>query len=389
MASGDTAASGRGHEALVAAGVPDDETAPARLLPLTGRSADLDLAVIERLAGTPDGEHAVALRAIEQAAQHAGWKSVAKEARRVLYRFAQRGVDVPAPAPSADAPRPIAAPQIEGYVSAVDGRGDRLVWIVRPRREGGVAVLTAILNEPGGLRDVALADMPRKTLRRMERDLQARHHLRMVAADGTYCDALLEEGYARARTAGTSGIGEYPAHRARLFATAPAPREPALATRVVGEDVSAALPEGPALLAEPEFVTWLLDRTALGPFIDEVTAVRESPLVLSRPQQEERARAIVLRALREVFAGEMGRAYQRRLEEMAYFLHATTRPGLARAALASARALAASTTGGEGVPFFEELIRRSFALLLEEDAARARSDAASSLLVRPGAPRAR
>jgi len=374
------------HTALRAAGVADDVTAPAQLLPLAGRTPELDLAIVARLGRMPDAEHAAALRAVESGAERLGWKAVVKEARRALYRFTQRGVAVPAPVPVEESPRPRAASTIEGYVSAIDGRGDRLLWIVRPRHDGGLAVLTAVLNEPGGLRDVALADMPRKTLRRMEQDLQARHHLRMVAADAAYCDALLEEGFARARAAGTAGVGEYPTYRARLFATAPAPRDPPLAARVLGEDVASAAAEGPALLTEPEFFTWLLDRSVLGSYVTEVSAVRDSPLVLSRPQQEERGRSIVVGALHELFGGDAGRPYRRRLEEMAYVLHATGRPTLARAALASANALGASRTGGEGVPFFEELTRRSFALLLQEDAAKARVESESSLLVRPGAP---
>ncbi len=374
------------HEALRAAGVPDDATGPAELLPLAGRTPGIDLAVVEHLARTPDAEHAVALRTLESGAERRGWKPVVKEARRVLYRFAQRGVAVPAPTPADDAPRPRPTSTIEGYVSPIDGHGDRLLWIVRPRREGGLAVLTAVLNEPGGLRDVALADMPRKALRRMERDLQARHRLHMVAADALYCDALLDEGFARARAAGTTGVGEYPTYRARLFAAEPAPRDPPLAARIIGDDLAGAVTDGAALLAQPEFVTWLLERPTLEPYVAEMNAVRDSPLVLSRPQQEERGRAIVVRALHELFGPETGRPYRRRLEEMAYFLHATGRAGLARTALASANALATSRTGGEGIPFVEELTRRSFALLLQEDAARARADAETSVLVRPGSP---
>ncbi|HEY2385523.1 MAG TPA: hypothetical protein VGK30_01060 [Candidatus Binatia bacterium] len=383
MASKD--ASPSADATLRAAGVADDVTAPAELLAHAGRAPDLDLAIVARLGGTPGAEGAAVLRSIETAAERLGWKAVAKEARRVLYRFAQRGVAVPPPAPAEEQPRLRAPSPVEGRVSAIDGRGDRLVWIVRARHDGGLAVLTAILNEPGGLRDVALAEMPRKQLRRMEQDLHSRHRLRMVTADAAYCDALLEEGFARARAAGTQGVGEYPAFRARLFSTEPAPRDPPLAARVLGGDVASAVTDGPALLAEPEFLTWLLDRSVLGPYAAEVNAARESPLVLSRPQQEERGRAIIARALRELFAGEAGLPYRRRLEEMAYFLHATGRPALARAALASAEALGASPTGGEGVPFFEELTRRSFALLLQEDATRARVESESSLLVRPGA----
>ena len=96
-------------------------------------------------------------------------------------------------------------------------------------------------------------------------------------------------------------------------------------------------------------------------------------------------RAVVARALRELFAEDGAAAYRRRLEEMAYYLDATARRPLAIVALATAQALAASTAGGEGIPFFEELARRSFAVLLEEDAARAREEAQGSVLVRPGA----
>ncbi len=383
MAARDDTPRADADELLRAAGVAADDTDPARLLPLAGRDAALDLAIVARLARVADEAHAAALRRVEADAARAGSKAVVKAARRALYLLGQRGVTVPEPERIEPARRLAAPGSLEGYVSAIDGRGDRLIWLVRPQREGGLLVLTAIVNEPAGLRDASLAELPRKTLRRMERDLQASHRLRMVAADGAYCDALLAEGFARARAAGTGGVGEYPTFRARLTSTEPAPRDPPLAARVLGEagrDVA----DGARLLDELEFTTWRLERPALAAYVAEIAAVRESPLVLSRPQQEERVRAVVARALRELFAEDGGAAYRRRLEEMAYYLDATARRPLAIIALASAQALAASTAGGEGIPFFEELTRRSFAVLLEEDAARAREEAQGSVLVRPG-----
>ena len=383
MAARDDTPRADADELLRAAGVAADDTDPARLLPLAGRDAALDLAIVARLARVADEAHAAALRRVEADAARAGPKAVVKAARRALYLLGQRGVTVPEPERIEPARRLAAPGSLEGYVSAIDGRGDRLIWLVRPQREGGLLVLTAIVNEPAGLRDASLAELPRKTLRRMERDLQASHRLRMVAADGAYCDALLAEGFARARAAGTGGVGEYPTFRARLTSAEPAPRDPPLAARVLGEagrDVA----DGARLLDELEFTTWRLERPALAAYVAEIAAVRESPLVLSRPQQEERVRAVVARALRELFAEDGGAAYRRRLEEMAYYLDATARRPLAIVALASAQALAASTAGGEGIPFFEELTRRSFAVLLEEDAARAREEAQGSVLVRPG-----
>jgi hypothetical protein len=260
---------------------------------------------------------------------------------------------------------------------------------VRQQREGGLLVLTAVLNEPAGLRDVAIAELSRKALRRMEQDLETRHGLRMVGAAAGYADALVAEGFTRARAAGIPGVGEYPTYRARLLTSEPESLAPPLIARVVdlaAAPLADATRRGPALLDERELASWLLERETVTPFAREIAAARESPLLLSRPQQEERVTGIVSRALRELFGGTAGDAYRRRLEEMAYYLHATGRRELALAAVATAQALAASTRGGEGIPFFEELARRSFGMVMAEDAERAKVEAESSVLVRPGAP---
>jgi hypothetical protein len=391
--SGRRADPGDGGRALLReAGVADDEARPEVLVALAGRSAELDLALVGRLAATQGAEQARALRDLATGAEERGWKDVVKETRRVLYRFEQRGVPVPPPPAAKPAPKLESASALEGHLSPIDGRGDRLVWLVRPRREGGLLVMTAVLNEPAGLREIALAEMPRKMLRRMAQDLESRHHLRMVRADAAYCDALLAQGFERARAAGTTGVGGYPADRARLVSGDPAPLEPPLIARVRGgeplpERETAA--EVAALLEQPELATWRLERPILAPYLAELAQARDSPLVLSQGQQDERMRSVIERALHEVFAGDAGAAYRRRLEETAYYLHATGRVDLARAAATSAAALGASQRGGEGVLFLEELTRRSFAALIGEDAAHARAEAESSLIVRPSAGRAR
>jgi hypothetical protein len=373
--------------ALAAAGVDGDEADPGVLLPLAGRTAELDRAIVARLTRAPSAAGAAALQHIAAGATARGWKVVVKDVRRALYRFTQRGVAVPAAPPAAATTRP-ATPALEGHLSPIDGRGDRLLWLVRPRREGGVLVMTGVLNEPEGLRDVTLAEMARKTLRRMGEDMRTRHHLRMVRAPGAYVDALLSQGFARARAAGIGGIGEYPTHRARLTSADPAPLEPPLIARL--SDAPAVAPETAAdvttLLAEPEFATWPLDRPVLAPYLAELEGVRESPLVLSQAQQQERARAIVAKAVGEIFAGATAAAYRRRLEEMAYYFHASARPAAAAAACATAAAIAAAG-GGTGVLFLEELAHQGFARFTAAATEHAREQAESSLLVTPAALR--
>jgi len=377
-----------GRAALSAAGVGESETDPGVLLPLAGGSEALDRALVERLGRAPGEDRAAALRELAVGAAQRGWKTAAKDAKRALYRFTQLGIAVPAaPEPAPLAPR-FAAPTLEAYVSSIDGRGDRLVWLVRPQREGGLLVLTAIVNEPEGLRDVALAELGRKTLRRMEQDLRAQHGLRMIPIDAAYCDALLAEAYERARAAEVPGIGDYPTCRARMIADAPVPRGEALIERLLSSaelTSPAAIEHATALLGEHEFASWLLEEPVLRPYLDAILAVRDSPLLLSRPQQEDRVEDVVGRALRELFAGSISAAWRRRLEEMAYYLHATDRRQLAVAAAATAHALGTSSVGGQGIPFFEQLTRTSIAALAGAESQRAKEEERDSLIVKPSA----
>jgi hypothetical protein len=375
-----------GHAALRDAGVADDDTTPATLTALAGRSVELDCAIAERLARVIDDAHAAALRDLAAGAERRGWKRAVKDARRALYRFGQRGVvPPPLPAESAPPPRWTASP-LEGWLSGIDGRGDRLVWVVRPQAGGGLLAMTAIVNEPAGLRDVTLAELPRKSLRRMHDDLRARHHVQMQEADGAYCDALVAQAFERARTSGRAeAVGQYPTLRARMTSQPPASLDPPLIARVAPDALgdTAAVAQGAQLLDEIEFMTWPLERDVLAPYLADIAAARESPLVLSRPQQEERVHAALVTARRELFGGERSAVYRRRLEEMAYVLHASGRRELAHTAAATATALA---RGDDAIPFFVELLRRSVAGLMTEDEAKARAEAEGSVLVRPGSP---
>jgi hypothetical protein len=76
---------------------------------------------------TPSAEDVAAALATQ--ADAGGDRATRKEIRRALYRLEQAGITVPTrpAAPSV----PILGPSIDAWVSAVDGRGDRLVWLVR------------------------------------------------------------------------------------------------------------------------------------------------------------------------------------------------------------------------------------------------------------------
>src|SRR5439155_1163237 len=143
----------------------------------------------------------------------------------------QRGVPVPEPPAPAGTPRTPAAPEAEGFLSLFDGRGDRLIWIVRPLPSGGAFLVAAQVNEPEGLRDVSAGEASRKQIRAARQKLEADSDMRLVAADWRTLDALLVEAHARAG-GGTVRERDYLRLRPRLTSEPPRPpAEPAAARR--------------------------------------------------------------------------------------------------------------------------------------------------------------
>ncbi len=346
-----------------------------------GRDPAADLAIAARLGRRPEPTSVDALLALESSSTD---KLVRKEVRRSLYRLEQRGLSIPQPAP-AEPPRVAPAPVLEGYVSAVDGNGDQIVWLVKPR-PGGVAHVFAVVNHTHGLREVELTPTTRKALREIERELLQKHELRFVKADWRHCDHLMDRAFRWATQHGQPISGDYPGIRAQLLKE-PAAELPPLIFRYVDPEAvrgdAQLLQDSPRLLEEKEFRTWFFDTEALQPYIDETRQIRDSPLVLNQVQQQERFRVLGERAVEELFGGERRLGWVYRLQEMAYFLHATRRAEPAKQALAVALALESSTRGGRDIPFCEQLARSSLAAHLQVEEEREQEQARSSLVVTP------
>lgn len=369
-----------GEQRLKEWGVPADASVEA-LRHTAGRDAAADLAIATRLGSHTEPASVEALIALETASSD---KLVRKEIRRSLYRLERRGLTIPQPAtpkPTLVAP----APALEGYLSAVDGGGDQLVWLAKPRA-GSVAHLFAVINDPDGLREVDLSETTRKALRAARQQLLDKHELRMVEADWRYCDYLIDRAMRWAAEKGHSVSGDYPGLRAQLIKQ-PVTEMPALILARTDSDVVRRDPqlvaESAKLLDEKEFRTWFFDRDVLKPYIDEVLEAKTSPLILQPGQQQERFGAVAERAVEELFGGEIQLSWVRRLEEMAYFLHVTQRPEQARRALAAALALEASRRGGREIAFCEQLARTSLAAFLQMEEERREEESRTSLVVTP------
>jgi hypothetical protein len=354
----------------------------AELRPLLGRELSSDLAIARRLGAIVSEESIEPLRRLEAASAP---KLLRKEARRALHRLQQRGLSIPEPV--VERPAPVLTGTTEGFLSPVDGNGDQLVWIVKPARGGGLQHLFAVVNDPEGLREVNLAVISRKGLKTLRAELEAKHQLRLVAADWPYCDFLMRRAFRWAAERGNRVEGDFPGLRQRALGNAAAVDLPPLVFAHLGaaeiEAEPAFLARSDELVEEPEFRTWWLQRDRLQSFLDQLVAIKDSPLVLDQTQQDERFRAVVDRAVEEIFLPPLRDSWARRLYEMAYFLWASSRPERAKSAAAAALALGRSERGGRDVPFCEILVRGSIAFFFEELVQKEEAQAKESLVMTP------
>jgi len=353
-------------------------------------AGSIDDATVERLLdGADAGAAAEALGEVAGAptaallahrAQVASDRTVAKALRRALFRFEQRGVPVPRIRETAEHRPAAGGPELEGFISAYDRRGNRLLWLLRPQSGGGMLLLAAEAHEPDGLHDVRVTEMTRKELRGVRDRLQREAGLRLAPADWRVVDALLVEAHERAGAPDRSR--DYLRLRPQLVSVPPSPpAEPSspLLT-ALPDDESAQLVAGSEALLELPELQWWPGPDAFAPFMDEIAAVRDSPLVLNQVQQEERLRAILARAASELYPPAV---VARRLDGTAYVLASTGRVPQARQAMAVARAVRAGA-GADDVPFLRLLVQQAMGAVYAAEESRRTEERRGSLVLTPG-----
>ena len=305
-----------------------------------------------------------------------------RELRRALYRLRQRGVSTPE-RPAADVSRrPEPEIDVEALLSAHDATGDRLLWLVRRQATGGSLVVAAQVNEPGGLRDVQVVDMSRKQIRAVRQRLAREGGVVLVPAPWRVVDALLVEAHERTPTRDRSR--DYLRVRSQITAEpAGAPAEPVSrhAPPPAGDDAGALAAASAPLLREAPFAAWAPDAETTAPFVEEIGALRDSPLVLNEVQQRERVREVIRRGARTLYPAA---ALARRLQGTAYVLAETGRPAVARLALATAELLRVRPDEAYETPFVIGLVERALGTLLSADVARRTEERRSALVATPG-----
>ncbi|HET9482192.1 MAG TPA: hypothetical protein VFP98_10600 [Candidatus Polarisedimenticolia bacterium] len=382
----------RGDEILEGRGIdldaPDETLLPA-LVAAIGTDPDADLSIADWMGSIASDEAARRLR--EWEARSTADKDLKRILRASLFRLQQKGIAIAAREEPAPEPVRLIDPvEPRGYLSAMDGAGSRLAWLTRPRPEGGMIVLTSIVNDRTGMRQIDARLANKAQLKELLGDA-ARHQLPLVEAPHRYVDWLMNDAYRRG-VPREEAAGSYPLLRAELYQT-PAGPVPNPVDAMMGAstqppaDDAKLLDESAKLFDEIEFAGWAVPEEMVKVHMARFRDAQDSTLVLSKQQMTERLTQIIDQAFDEVIAGEMRAIYASRMAEMALWYLLAKRDEPARACYAVSRALADKDRRLTQVSFLRALIFRSFLPLMPRGDKPEGSESAvpepDSLLVRP------
>jgi hypothetical protein len=257
------------------------------------------------------------------------------------------------------------------------------VWIVKPQAGHGLQAIQAMVNDREGLQRIGGAQIRRKELRNMTRQIKEQHGVTMVAVPWEYADLTLYDGYEKAKSLGRTGFDNFHDLRSIVNTGKPKVQDHPVYGRLKAEDAR----EGAwrelsrRLLDEPEFRFWVLDADWIEPFIAQLQEAQTSRLVLNPVQKEERIAGIVRDALKTLCAGEGGKIMEQRMEDMALYFVETGRGDLAKLALAVALQVKEGDPGPLDISFLTGLVQKSFAVYLSQQKSKAEEEL--SFIVKP------
>jgi hypothetical protein len=375
-----------GLAALRESGVVLDAPAPELVSLLKaqwGKRRDTDLAVIFSLGKIADPTAVEVLVEIERQSID---KEIKKEIKRSLFKLAQRGLAIPQEKAAEKRPTALfeSASEVEGYMSAVDGGGGRLVWIAKPQPSHGLQVIQAMLQDRDGLLRIGGLHMRRKELRKMAQDIKQQHDVSMVAIPWEYADQIIYEGYEKAKTRGQSGLENFQELRSLIATGKPKEQAHPIYKKLNAPEArdGAWRELSRRLLDEPELRYWILTDDWVQAFLAQLQEAQTSRLVLNQMQKEERFNAIVREAVKTLCSGENGKAFQRRMEDMAFYFFETNRADLAKLSLAVALQVGEGDPGPLDVSFLTGLVQKSFAFFMSQEKAK-KEEEQSALIIKP------
>jgi hypothetical protein len=367
---------------LIRNGKPGEEIFPI-LSSLLKEQPEAAERIIGDLADVP---HETTTQILQRMVEEIHDKKTRKTIRRVLYRLKSKGVPLAEVHPDRGHSilRPSQAEPPQGYATAIDPIGQRLLVLVVAHAGRGYTLLHGVLSDTEGLVNFLGAEMSRKEVRAFLDHLSKESPFPMVEMEASYIAFLFSQTYQRTLERKKTPPQDYLHFKGEIERLKKHYEQPLiyafLSLSEVTED-DRWLKKGEDLLKEEPFVTWNIEEGLLQPYADTLVEAQGSKLFLNQGQKEARFQEVYLKALSEIFPEERRTLYGRRLEETAYILYRLGKEERAKIALATAADLRKPPNPFQPNPFLFQLVMRSIQALLAE--AQEKREKEPSLIIKP------
>jgi hypothetical protein len=286
-------------------------------------------------------------------------KALAKRARRALHLLRTRGVQAPAAAKREFRPTGPYAAEDPSLASMIDGRGERVVWLVRAGSDG-FDVFEAQLSDTRGILGFTAAHAPRKQWRQHVARVVTDERLAVARISERHARQLIEDGYQRTLAAGRVPPEEFARARLGMGHYEPETRHPSLelAPPFAVAEVRGRLA---ALHELAELRTWIPPEESLPALDLEIGNIQTSKLVVDPAQRREQLAAAVGRIANEALTPAYRKLVAERLRETAYLIAARGRRDDARLASTAAELVLDENVAAADNPFvlrlFDKVIK--------------------------------
>ena len=323
---------------------------------------------IHILAEMATQDAAIALQKLSESTND---KDTLSRIRKALFRLKNKGVEIEKlPDAGVRATQRSTYPDyVHAVVSAVDGRGQMLLWLARSRVPRGRYLVQARLHRGQGIVEFTDAEMSAKELRNVFHQISDMPTLASQEVPVGYAIWLLE------RAQRENEAGEVPLPRgfthAKLMLDPLAeadvfPLEGAHPVRAIVNSIAEheKRMEVRTLFAHRPFWSWVMDEDRVAPYFQEFIESMESQVALDDNQKKERLQQIVENGAKEIFQDKTLRErIAGQLEDNGYIFHQAGDEPMARECVTLSDEVQMATD--EPTPLFVEMVQYSINVMLE------------------------
>ncbi len=323
---------------------------------------------IQLLAETATQDAAVALQKLSESTRD---KDTSSRIRKALFRLKNKGVEIEKlPDTGVRTAQRTGYPDyVHAVASAVDGRGQMLLWLARSRVPRGRYLVQARLHRGRGIVEFTDAEMSAKEVRDVFRRISEISTLASYEVPAGYAIWLLERGQRENEEAETPLPRGFTHSKLMLDPLSEADAYPLEGPHPVRAIVSPleedeSRMEARTMFSHRPFWGWLMDVERVEPYFQEFLESMESQVALDERQKEERLLQIVENGAKEMFQdAALRERISGQLEDNGYIFHRAGDEAMARECVTLADEV--RTAADEPAPLFVEMVQYSISVMLD------------------------